>query len=265
VTWPGGGPGGHPGLWITAAGDVGDEPVVLLHGLGSCGQDWVFQASALAGRYRVLAPDLPGHGRSPLPKPWLSVEEMAGQVREVMVAEHLPPAHLVGLSLGAAVALRLAIVAAERLRTLTLVNGFSHLGIDGRLGLRGLRRLALVLSGDMHRLGRSIATDLFPRPDQAELRTAAAAQLASNSRRAYLNGLLATARFDVRSQLSVIRAPTLIIAGACDRTLSTGYARDLARRIPGGRALILPGSGHATLLDSPQRFNQVLLEFLRTQ
>src|SRR6267142_1797054 len=73
-------------LHHTVHGAAG-PPVLLLHGLGSCGADWTPQVDALAPHYRVVAVDLPGHGASPLPSGRLTIEDMAGAVA-ALAARH---------------------------------------------------------------------------------------------------------------------------------------------------------------------------------
>jgi len=94
--------------------------VALLHGLGSSCRDWQFQEVALEDRYRVVAVDLPGHGSSAQPRRTVTIESMADDVAALLAEIDGEPAHVVGLSLGACVALRLALQAPARVRSLTL-------------------------------------------------------------------------------------------------------------------------------------------------
>src|SRR5687768_7099099 len=105
-------------LHHTLAGHDG-PPVLLLHGLGSSAADWAWQAPVLEPGYRVVAVDLPGHGASPLPSTAVTIEQMADEVTALLASLHDAPAHVVGLSLGACVALRMALQAPARVRSLT--------------------------------------------------------------------------------------------------------------------------------------------------
>lgn len=240
----------------------GRSTVVLLHGLGSCGEDWPFQVPALAPRYRVLAPDLPGHGRSPLPAGWPTVGDYAASALDLLAGLGGQAAHFVGLSLGGAVALQCALDAPERVRSLTLVNSFARLRPGIVEAWHGLPRLAFVLLGPMDWVGKWVAAGLFPRGGQAVLRQAAAARLASNPKRAYQAALYAAARFNVYSRLDSIACPTLIVAGDRDQTVPMAAKRELAERIPFARLVVIEDSGHATPLDQPEAFNSLLLSFL---
>jgi 3-oxoadipate enol-lactonase len=234
----------------------------LLHGLGSCGDDWPLQLPALEPRYRVLTLDLPGHGASPLLRGWPSVGFMADEVARLLEALEEPPVHLVGLSLGGAVSLQLAVDHPDRVRSLTAVNAFARLRPHvGGLG-RGLVRMALLAFGPMAAMGRWVADGLFPGADQSILRQAAAQRIAANPRRAYLQAIAAVSRFDLRRRLKDIACPTLIVAGERDATVPMRAKVELAEGIPGARLEVIPASGHATPLDAPEAFNNLLLRFL---
>ena len=241
----------------------GPGTVVMLHGLGSRGEDWLLQFPVLTPRWRVLAPDLRGHGRSGLSSGWPSVADLAGDVARLMEAQSAAPAHLVGLSLGGAAALQLTLDHPGMIRSLTLVNTFPRLRpAPGGLG-RGMIRMALLAFGPMAWVGRWVASGLFPDEDQKLLRNSAAARIAGNPRRAYLQAAAAVARFDVSSRLGEIAVPALIVAGERDATVPMSAKLELAHGIAGARLEVIPGSGHATPLDAPEAFNALLLGFLR--
>ncbi|HXG03458.1 MAG TPA: alpha/beta fold hydrolase, partial [Candidatus Binatia bacterium] len=160
--------------------------LVLLHGLGSSSADWLFQVPVFAARYRVLAVDLPGHGRSEA-RGRLSVEGMAAAVGALLRDLGEGPAHLLGLSLGGCVALALAAAQPERVRSLVLVNAFARLRPTGARGaLRLLTRLGLLAAAPMPVVAAHVARGLFPRPDQRALYERAVASLSATPRRRYL-------------------------------------------------------------------------------
>jgi 3-oxoadipate enol-lactonase len=237
--------------------------VVLLHGLGSSSADWPEQQAVLQARYRIVAVDLPGHGGSPLPPGRLTIEGMAREVAALQAGMGEEPAHVVGLSLGACVALRMALQAPALVRTLTLVNPFARVQAAGpgdvaRLALR----LLLLGTAPMESVAADVARRLFPWPEQRELYESAVASLAATPRRAYFAAMRALARFDARGQVAAIRLPTLIVAGDRDTMVPLAAKAALAGAIPGARLLVIPASGHATPHDQPAAFNRALLEFL---
>jgi len=238
-------------------------PVVLLHGLGSSCRDWEFQEVALEDRYQVVSVDLPGHGSSMSSGPPVTIESMADHVGALLASLDAEPAHIVGLSLGACVALRLGLQAPERVRSLTLVNPFARVQPTGpRDVARLLLRLTMLGVAPMRMVGAHVARGLFPWPEQRALYDAAVASLGATPRRGYASALRALAQFDARGQVAAIRRPTLVVAGDRDTMVPLGPKLRLAAAIPGARIVVVPASGHATPYDQPATFNRVLLEFL---
>ena len=238
-------------------------PVLLLHGLGSCAADWLPQVSVLEPRYRVIAMDLPGHGASPLPRGRLTIESIAETVATLTEVITPEPAHVVGLSLGACVALRLALQTPARVRSLTLVNPFARVRPDGPGALvRMAHRLLLLGTAPMPSLAAHVARRLFPWPEQRSLYEAAVVSLGATSRRGYAAAMGALARFDARGQLAAIRCPTLVVAGDRDGVVPLAPKLRLSASIPGARVVVVPASGHATPYDQPETFNRLLVEFL---
>jgi pimeloyl-ACP methyl ester carboxylesterase len=190
------------------------------------------------------------------------VADYAAEVAAAMGERGAGPAHIVGLSLGGAVALQLAVDAPTQVRSLSLINTFSKFRLTFAAWLRGAVRLGLGLTGRMDWLGAWVASGLFPRPDQAALRQVAAARIAANDRRGYLQGLRAAARFDLGPRLGTIRVPTLVVSGTADTTVPTSSSRALASRIPGAQLQLLEGAGHVASVDAPEALNDMLLSFL---
>jgi 3-oxoadipate enol-lactonase len=237
--------------------------VVFLHGLGSSAEDWSRQRPAVEADYRVLLVDLPGHGRSALPRGRPSIEAMALDLDALLGHLGEETVHVVGLSLGGCVGLALALHAPSRVRSLTLVNAFARLRVAHpaaalRLALRG----ALLATAPMGLVAALVARAAFPRPEHAALRRAAAASLGRTSRRGYAAAALALARFDARASLEGVRCPTMVVAGTDDGTVGIDAKDALARAIAGARWVVVPESGHVTNVDQPAAFNAVLTEFL---
>jgi 3-oxoadipate enol-lactonase len=237
---------------------------VLLHGLGSCADDWPLQRGALEGRWPVLALDLRGHGRSTPARRPFSVGDMAADVAGVLDHLGCQPAHLVGLSLGAVVGLELALGRPDRVRSLTMTNGFAHLAIPPEGLASAAGRLLLYFTGRMDWLGRWIAKALFPRPDQEFLRRQAADRIAADDWLSYGLTMWALRKYDARPRLDGVTTPTLVIAGEQDPVVPRSAKEQLRASIAGARLVTIPGSGHASPLDAPQEFNRILVQFLES-
>lgn len=238
------------------------SPVVLLHGLGSSADDWQLQVPAFAARHRVLTLDLRGHGQSHFVGP-LAIEAMADDVARLLAQLSLHSTHLVGLSMGGCVALALAARRPEQARSLTLVNAFARYRPAGFAGLvRGLQRAWLLRTRPVSDVAAFVARGLFPKPEQRPLYDAAVASLSRNSKAVYWAAMRAILTFDGRAGLDAIRCPTLVVMGDRDRTVPRAAGEELARRIPGARALVLADSGHASPMDQAEAFNAAVLKFL---
>jgi 3-oxoadipate enol-lactonase len=237
--------------------------VVLLHGMGSCADDWVFQFPALVGRYTALAIDLRGHGESSAPPGSYSIAAMADDVAGLMGALDVDVAHVVGLSLGGLVAQALAVNHAPRVLSLVLVNTFARLRPQGLRGwLYLLSRALAMLTGGVEAQAEVVARGVFPHPEQDALRQMAADRLRANDPAAYRTTMRAALRFDGRRDLARIRVPALVVAGAEDATVHLAAKKALADGIPGARFEVVPNSGHATPVDRPDVFNDLLVDFL---
>lgn len=246
------------------AGPAGATPVLLLHGLGSCAEDWGLQQAALTARYPTIAPDLRGHGASAGAPGWPTMADHARDAAALLKHLGMQPAHVVGLSLGGAVGLQLALDAPQAVRSLTLVNSFARWRPGQGGWWRGTQRTFLALTGQMERNARHIAHGLFPREDQEFLRRAAEMRIAGNSSREYFRNLMCVARFDLRRRLVEIGCPVLVVAGDRDATVPLEAKAELANRIPGARMVLVADAGHATPIDAAEEFNRLLLDFLAT-
>ena len=153
------------------------EPLLLLHGLGSSTQDWQMQMEPFARQRRVIALDLRGHGRSAKPPGPYSIPMFAGDVSAFMHTLNLPPAHVVGLSLGGMIAFQLTLDTPELVRSLTIVNSVPKL-VPRTLADKWplWRRAAIVEVMGMRRMGVFLAARLFPKPEQREWREMMAAR-----------------------------------------------------------------------------------------
>jgi 3-oxoadipate enol-lactonase len=243
---------------------VGLAPLVLLHGLGSSADDWFLQLPAFAPFYLCVAADLRGHGLSEKPAGRYSVGLFAADVGELLRELDLPPAHILGLSLGGMVAQQLALAQPQVVRSLVLINTLPGLWPPPRQIVRvGLRRLTPPWrTPDMAQVAKRVAVDLFPDPTAGFFRAQAAARIAANDPAAYRRATMAVAGFWPGSALKRIVCPTLIIAGEADRVVPGIYQARLRRALPHARYVSIPGVGHACNIDRPDVVNAAILEFL---
>jgi len=239
-------------------------PLILLHGLGSRSDDWLFQMPVLAERFRVIAVNLRGHPPSSLVRGPVLIDALAADVAKLLDALEIPRAHVLGLSLGGLVGQVLAIDFAEKLNQLILVNTFAHLWPTSLRETYTLARRAIVSKFlSVPTTAKVVARDLFPRPDQTPWRAAVEERVGTNDEASYRHLVEAIRRFDSRTQLDRITASTLLITGDRDGVVPRGCQQQLVRGISKIQWHIVCDSGHATPVDQPEEFNRVVLEFLK--
>ncbi len=229
-------------------------PAVLIHGAGGDHLFWPPQIRRLDGQ-RVLAPDLPGHGKSP-GLAHHTVSDYADAVVEFLEAINLNSAVIVGHSMGGAIALDIAARFPRRVLGLGLMGTGAKLRVAPDL-LRGTAQPP-TFPAAIRQL-----TDLSFSPQaESRLKDLATRRLAE-TRPAVLHGdLLACDAFDARAQLSRIQAPVLIVCGAADRMTPPAYSTYLRQHIPLARLELVPAAGHMVMLEKPEAVAGLLDDFL---
>ncbi len=254
------------GLQVESAG-MG-APLVLLHGWAMHSGIWGPLLPALATRFRVHAPDLPGHGRSEAISRF-DLESLAVAMASRFDGER-EPLTVLGWSLGASVALRWAGMRPERVKRLVLVAATprfvasadwpyamagetlarfgDELRISYRLTLQRFLSLQLAGSDEGRAVGASLRRALFARGEPAPAVLSAALAL--------------LAREDLRPEIPAIRQPALVIAGERDMLTPPAAGAWLAAALPHARFVLIPGAAHVPFLSHPAAFLQVLDGFI---
>ncbi|HTQ46439.1 MAG TPA: alpha/beta hydrolase [Polyangiaceae bacterium] len=238
------------------------EPVLLLHGLGSCSLDWERQKPALEERYTVITLDVRGHGQSAKPRGPYSIGLFAQDAAHLLQKLALGPAHVIGISMGGMIAFQLAVDAPRLVRTLTVVNSAPAVvpkTLSQWLTLR--LRLWLPRLFGLRWLARRIAAVNFPRPEQEADRRLLAERLASNDPAAYRAATKAIIGWSVAERIRDIRCPALVVSGDRDYT-PVALKESYATLMHDARVAVIADSRHVTTHDQPAALNRVLLDFL---
>ncbi|WP_433413095.1 alpha/beta fold hydrolase [Microtetraspora malaysiensis] len=248
-------------------------PVVLLHGLGRSLEDWEPLRAALPG-YRLLAIDLAGFGHShPLPEPRL--DSLAGHVMRTLDALDVTRAvHVVGNSLGGAVAMRLAADNPDRVASLALANsaGFGR-RVTWALRVLDLPLLWRLLLRPDERTARStelslfydpafatpervaLAHELSQRPEAARTLRRVAAGLGS------IRGVHPGWRRDLLMAMARLGIPTLVAWGTHDRILPAGHLINAAAALPQAHTHLFSRTGHMPQIERAEQFAALLTRF----
>jgi pimeloyl-ACP methyl ester carboxylesterase len=260
---------------------AGNGPViVLVHGITSTSETWDRVMPALAKRFTVVAPDLLGHGGSAKPRGDYSLGAYASGVRDLVIALGHERATFVGHSLGGGVAMQLAYQFPERCERLVLIDS-GGLGQEVNLLLRSATLpgaefvLPLLASERVLSAGRGVGR-LFGRlglrvhTDIAEMARGHASLGESEARAAFVHTLRtivdpAGQRVNANDRLYLAEeVPFLIIWGERDRIIPVAHAHTAHERVPSSRLEIFEEAGHFPHVDEPQRFIEVLTEFIDT-
>jgi pimeloyl-ACP methyl ester carboxylesterase len=220
-------------------------PVVLLHGLSGSRRWWRFTVPALAQHFTVHVPELVGFGGSRGARRQPDMREMGAVVAEWLASMGVAGARVVGHSMGAQIALHLAV---EQVMPERLVLVASS----------GLPR-PLTLSD----AARMVAGALPPRAWGAP---SFMPTIAADAVRAGPVALLRATRHllqdDVRPLLPRVTCPTLLLWGSLDPLVPVAHGQAMARLIPGSQLVVLHSAAHNPMADRPSEFNRTLLEFL---
>ncbi|HEU0031153.1 MAG TPA: alpha/beta hydrolase [Kofleriaceae bacterium] len=244
---------------VIGGGDRGT--IVCLHSAGASSLDWtVFAEHAARAGYRVIAPDLPGHGKSLL-RDWRALEttqELARWTLAFTTALGIERPVLAGCSLGGAIVLELAVAEPARWRAIVCTSSVARHGMFPRAFLdRGREDAGLPGFGDFT-YERTLA--LCGRETPAER----CAELAWLRRRADPKVAMADLRafnaLDVAASLGQITAPTLLVRGADDPIPAPAFEAT-ARAIPAAELVTIAGAGHYPMAETP-RFAELVIEFL---
>jgi pimeloyl-ACP methyl ester carboxylesterase len=240
-----------------------DRPaVVILHGAGMDHIVWALSARSLAHRGRaVLAPDLPGHGRSEGPA-LPSIAAMAAWLIGLLDTAGIAEAALVGHSMGSLIALEAAAQAPKRIRRLALLGVAARMPVHPDLlkAAQDDRPLAadLIVSwghGPAGHFGGNQAPGLWQMGGgQRLLDRAPEGVLASD--------LAACDAYDAGANAAQVRCPSLLLLGALDRMTPPGKAKALAAAMPHCQTTVIPGTGHMMMSESPDAVIDALLGFV---
>lgn len=236
-------------------------PLLLIHGLGATHADWEAQIAFFSRIFRVIAPDLRGHGASDQSAPY-SVERFAADLLQLVEQLHLGAHALVGHSMGGAVAMQMAILRPERIVKLVLSNTLP----DFRPKNWAQRRMLLSrlwtakLFGNAL-LARRMVEQMLPGAEHQELRKSLAERNGRTAREVYTASLQALAGWSVADKLQWLRMPTLVLSSEHDY-FPHALAQQFSDALPDGRCRNFEGAHHGLPMERADEFNRSVLDFL---
>ncbi|MGD0509080.1 MAG: alpha/beta fold hydrolase [Terriglobales bacterium] len=239
------------------------SPVLLIMGLGYTSVMWHRTRPVLAQKYRTIAFDNRGVGRSDVPPGPYSIAIMASDAAAVLDAAGVARAHVFGVSMGGMIAQEFALQYPARTRSLIL--GCTAAG--GPSAVRAESKVADVLMARGMTLEQAREAilpyiyDVATPPEKIEEDVS----LRRNwlpSLEGYMAQLLGILAWESYSRIAQITAPTLVIHGKSDALVPPGNGELIAKRIPGAKLVLLEQASHLFLTDQTEKAHQEILEFL---
>ncbi|WP_029350225.1 alpha/beta fold hydrolase [Bosea sp. 117] len=257
---------GRPGrIRYRREGVAGGVPVVLIHGVGMAIEAWEPQIAALAARYDVIALDMLGHGGSSLPPEDARLSDYSDAVIALLDTLGLPAAAVVGHSMGALVALEVALSHPARVIGVAALNAVFCRTPEQRAAVLA-RAASLAEEGSVASHEAAVAR-WFGEPVPPELDAAArgVAELLGNCdpvgyARTY--ALFAASDEAHRDRLRDLAVPALFMTADGDANSTPAMSEAMGRLAPRGRAEVIAGERHMMNLTAPETVNERLLAFL---
>lgn len=265
---------------VRESGDPSHPPVLLLHGIGRSLEDWQPQHERLADAYRVISVDMPGFGLSQRLPESVTLRSLAEGVLGTLDAlgEHWP-VHVMGNSLGGAVAMQLSTLAPDRVATLTLVNS-AGFGKEVTIALRllaipglGRRLLGAADRAAMRRTERALFFDgAFVTEERIDHAVAVAEQpgsaavfLEAAQALGTLRGVSAGWRSTLLAEVARNPKPTLLVWGDRDLILPSHHLRAARSALPWTQSHVFADCGHMPQLERADEFAELARGFLAIQ
>jgi 3-oxoadipate enol-lactonase len=254
------------GLYYEEAGQ--GEPLLMVMGLGTDHLGWILQVPEFSKHYRVITFDNRDVGQSKQADGPYQVADMAQDA--LALADHLEldTFHLVGMSLGGAIAQEMALQAQDRLRTLTLVVTFAGGGPWAAERARLWSEIRGLIGPDTHLdwlLLFGMSEQFYANPDAvAYSKQLMRANPHPQSVEAFQRQVEAGGRHEARDRLGQITVPTHVIGAEHDTLVPVWKSKEIAELIPGADYSIMPGAPHALNMERAQEFNELVLDWLRS-
>jgi pimeloyl-ACP methyl ester carboxylesterase len=247
--------------------DGAGEPVLLLMGLGGELGAWSLVRPELARRFRCVLVDNRDAGRSAEATAPYGLADMAADALGVMDALGVERFHVVGASMGGAIAQHLALAAPARVATLVLAATWARTDAFLRAVLGGWRLLVARLDADEFLAVQApwAFTPRFlehPAPEVLAVQAARRAPGLVTSVAAYQRQLDACLAHDLAGLLPILRTPTLVLTGEDDILTPPRYGRALAATLARAEMHLFPATGHACFLERPKAFAERVVRFL---
>jgi pimeloyl-ACP methyl ester carboxylesterase len=253
-------------LHYVQSGDGGD--VLLLCGWGDDVSAWDSQIEPFAEHYRVTVVDNRGVGRSSLPDGEFTVKDMAADAAALCDAIGVGPAHVMGFSMGGAIAQELALARPDLTRSLVIVGSWAYSDRLFRTFVESSAYFAGIADDErkfaMYFLGATYSRAVFEDGRVDAFCGAALSNPYPQSADAFQRTARAILSHDTRDRLGGITVPTLVLHGEEDIICPPRHSHEIARLVPGAELVSVPEQAHQPFQEDPAAFNERVLRFWTT-
>ncbi len=246
-------------LSVAATGD--GPPILWIHAFPLSGAMWRGQVEAIRG-FRHVVPDLPGFGKSPVPKSAYTLDDVADALAAALDALKIEKAAVAGLSMGGYVLFALLRRRTSAVSAALLCD--TKASADGDEAKENREKFArVVLEKGADFAAREMPGKLLTPDADPAVVAAVEAMIRANPKEGIAAAQRAmAARPDSTSLLASLRVPTLVLVGSKDTLTPPAESEKMAAAVPGARLAVIPGGGHLTNLERPGEFNGAVRAFL---
>jgi pimeloyl-ACP methyl ester carboxylesterase len=262
--------------WMNVLDYGSGPPLMFIHGLSGCWQNWLENIPYFARHRRIIAVDLPGFGQSEMPAEEISIKGYAATIDALMTELEIETAQIVGNSMGGFIGAELAIQHPARVERLVLVAAaglsIEYIRTQRTQGLRHrAENVAFFYVGWLASRSHTVvgrrrlrsALMLLVAAHPARLPAALTIeQVAGSGKPGFSDALDAMCGYPLRDRLEKITCPTFIVWGDKDRLVPVRDAAIFEELIPDARAVVYTDTGHVVMMERPARFNADVHAFL---
>jgi 3-oxoadipate enol-lactonase len=244
----------------------GAETIAFVNGVAMSVQSWLPQREFFARRFRCLFHDTRGQLLSAKPEMDYSMQMHADDMKGLLEHLDLGPVHLVGTSYGSEIAMIFAYTYPDRVKSLTVITGVSELDALVRAATESWALAARHDGTTFYRcmLPWAYSSEYIEKNREAlDLREAAMRRLPPEFFEGFVRLVRAFSELDITAEIGRITCPTLVVSAELDIVKPPRFSRIIHEQIPGAELVVIPGAGHAVVVEKPDVVNEIVNGFIR--